>query len=252
MVPSCWHTQPVLCCKLLLWGFACAVVWLFNVWKDWVTPSAAPVRSPEKKSSSSFIIKKKIKFVGKKMRDCSALGRSLYTIWFLSCRRYNDFNSGDIPSSTTRLFLCMLKAVGSEGSARGTAALRCLGVWGWNKHSAAAECRWRSVGFQFALFLLPMHLFGVSIYCLVGCTRKLTVACYYYYFFLIWLFHLFLSTNNCCISSHSNLGRILLPVSKVKESWPQQQCWGCWIIHIIDFVSASTFVQRDVLFIYLI
>lgn len=58
--------------------------------------------------------------------------------------------------------------------------------------------------------------------------------------------------NNCYISSQSNLNWILLPVSKVKAGWPQQQCGDCWIIHVIDFVSASTFVEKDVLFIYLI
>lgn len=152
MVPSCWHAQPVLCCKLLLRCFTCAVVWLLNVWNEWATPSAAQVGSPEKKSSSSFIIKKKIKFVGKKTRDCSALGRSLYTIWFLSCRRCNDFDSGNIPFSTARLFLCTPKAVGS-GGAQLMAQQHCI-VWEFGAETNILQPPWtrRSVGFQFCTF----------------------------------------------------------------------------------------------------
>lgn len=35
------------------------IVWLFNFWNEVVTQSVAHVESPEKKSSSSFILKKK-------------------------------------------------------------------------------------------------------------------------------------------------------------------------------------------------
>jgi len=129
----------------------------------------------------------------------------------------------------------------------------CFRVLGWNKYSLATVTLTVYRFSTSARFLLLLRFFSVSIYHLLcRYTHSHTPPVVLYFWGFNGDFPFFPPTNNGRGSRRSDWGSILLPVSKVRESWPQQQCGGCWIIHIIDFVSASTFVQRDVLFIYLI